>query len=62
MSGTYYKIKDDGALWRCSECKELKSAYSVILFENTNTKKTKVLCTECVDPDWVTTAICIGTK
>jgi len=62
MSGIYWKLADDGAQWRCSECGELKPHDKVILFESTETGGKRVFCLDCVDQEWLAAARCLGTK
>jgi hypothetical protein len=61
MSGTYYKVADDGARFRCRSCEELKEHTDVIVFEHTKTKDREMLCLDCVDREWLDTAKCLGT-
>ena len=62
MRGTYWKLKDDGAEWRCRECGQLKPHSQVILFENKAAVRTYLLCLDCVDADWLRDAQCLGTR
>jgi hypothetical protein len=58
--GTYWKLKDDGAEWRCVSCRELKAFDKVIVFEHTETHKREVTCLECVETEWLEKASCLG--
>lgn len=51
----YYKIKPDGAPWRCSDCGENKPHNEVIVAHTPDGKK-RLLCLDCVDEDWLSNA------
>jgi hypothetical protein len=61
MGGTYWKLANDGAGFRCRDCDMVKPHSQVILFEHTETKQRQLVCVECVDQDWLKEATCLGT-
>lgn len=64
--GKYYKLKDDGAKWRCLTCGELFSNTRVIWMPPIADKNGEVLgcimCLDCVDEEWLSSAECAGSK
>lgn len=65
--GQYFKVKSDGADWRCTECQELKPHNEVILLTPVPGAplpwaRARIICLECVDPEWMGAAKCLGTK
>lgn len=51
----YFKLKPDGALWPCSDCKCRLEHDQVILACTPNGSK-QLLCLECVDTGWLSKA------
>jgi len=55
MISKYYKVKDDGADWKCDECGEDFSAKEVLACDTPSGTKT-ILCKECIEPEWLENA------
>lgn len=62
MAGQYKRIKPDGAKFRCTDCDELLPFTMVIQFIPVGdaSLKPRVICTGCIDPDWFSSAECVG--
>jgi len=59
MQSKYWTVKDDGALWKCSDCQVRYPANKVWATETPNGKKS-IICKDCIDDDWITNAIHSG--
>lgn len=63
MAGKYYKVANDGALWRCTECRELHSYNHVIVAlvrTETGPEERRLICLDCVDDEWLENAEQVG--
>jgi hypothetical protein len=56
----HYKLLNDGAGFRCTECDVVKPHSQVILFEHSETHARQVICLGCVDPEWLAGSECKG--
>ena len=48
----YWRLKDDGASFKCNDCKEQKSHKDVYLTQLTCGARS-VICKDCIDQDWL---------
>ena len=51
----YFRVRNDGALWRCSDCAELK-VYSQIYCTVVPNGKVNITCKDCIDDTWLANA------
>lgn len=51
----YWRLSNDGALFRCSDCQQLK-VYSEMYYILTPNGNKRVLCEACIDEDWLRNA------
>jgi len=48
----YFTLRDDGALWKCSDCQKRKPADAVLAIELVDGRK-MLICRRCIDEDWL---------
>lgn len=56
----YWRLPDDGALFKCAECEQRFKHDKVILTQIPKDDSRTVLCLECVDPYWLEIAKDLG--
>lgn len=56
----YWSLPDDGAKIRCHSCKKQLDCKDVILTQIPKDNSRQVLCSDCVDEDWLEQAKYLG--
>jgi hypothetical protein len=56
----YWLLPDDGATFKCDECKQQKKHTEVILTQIPVDDSRKVLCYNCVDEWWLSNSTNLG--
>ena len=59
-NAVYWKLPDDGATFKCSECNKQFKHTEVILTQVPANDSRAVFCMECIDDDWLRDATNLG--
>lgn len=51
----YWLVADDGAKFRCADC-QIQYTHNSVRYCLTPNGKTRVLCVNCIDTDWIQNA------